>query len=116
MRKTVLIVDDLIDLRECLKDSFEGHSCNVLMAENGMQALQLTSEHKIDLIITDIDMPIMNGVEFLKAFRQINGVTPVIVVTGGARYTEREVLALGATAFAYKPLLEIDSFLKLIAY
>lgn len=115
MRKTVLVVDDLLDLRECLKDSFECHSCDVLMAENGMQALQLASEHKIDLIITDIDMPVMNGVEFLKAFRQINDVTPVIVVTGGYRYNEQEVLAMGATAFAYKPLQEIDSFLKLMA-
>lgn len=115
MKKTVLIIDDEPELRTCISDGFEQLDFIVLQASNGSEALQLIAGKKIDLILTDIDMPIKDGIEFLKEFRIQNFSTPVIVMTGGYRYTEDEVLKAGATAFLHKPIPEIELIFKMLA-
>ncbi|OYZ24218.1 MAG: hypothetical protein B7Y39_01990 [Bdellovibrio sp. 28-41-41] len=116
MKKIVLIIDDESELRTCICDSFEQLDFTVIQASNGFEALQLIAGgQKIDLILTDIDMPIKNGIDFLKEFRVRDRSTPVIVMTGGCKYTEAEVLKAGATVFLHKPIPKIDSIFKMLA-
>lgn len=115
MKKTVLIIDDEQELRICISECFEQLDFVVLQASNGFEALQLVAVRNVDLILTDIDMPIKNGIDFLKEFRARNFGTPVVVMTGGYRYTEEEVLKAGATALIHKPILEIELIFKMLA-
>jgi CheY-like chemotaxis protein len=68
--KTVLIVDDELDIVEAVKAILEEERYNVVTCGNGREALQRLSESHPDLAIVDIMMPVMNGYETIKAIRQ----------------------------------------------
>lgn len=86
MSHSVLIVDDSILMRAALKKNIE--NCDVGLdqifeAENGQQALDFLSSNTVDLILTDINMPVMDGIEFthrLKASNEYCSI-PIIVIT-----------------------------------
>jgi CheY-like chemotaxis protein len=85
-RGQVLIVDDDPDWIESLTDFLVEEGYSVTAAPNGLAALKQLSRMEPLVVITDVEMPIMNGREFLVRARVQNGRTPVIVVTGeGAR-------------------------------
>ena len=75
-----------------------------LEAANGQIALKIIADQRVDLIITDIDMPIKNGLELLEEVRRDNAGIPVVVMTGG-NHNEKLILAAGASAFVQKPFL-----------
>lgn len=93
MKKNILIVDDSPTLRASVNFVLSGSGYNVLQAENGVEGLNTLDECKskntrVNLIISDINMPKMNGLEFLKKVKDKNSLfrfIPVIVLT-----TERE--------------------------
>ncbi len=66
MQKTILVVDDEPLYVELVKDLLELHDYAVLTALNGADALQMIRQHKVDVIISDIEMPQMNGISFHK--------------------------------------------------
>jgi CheY-like chemotaxis protein len=68
--KTILIVDDELDIAEAVKAILEEERYKVLTCGNGREALKSLEEHTPDLAIVDIMMPVMNGYETLKAIRQ----------------------------------------------
>jgi CheY-like chemotaxis protein len=109
---TLLIVDDDQDICACLKEMFLTHGYKILLASNGQAALRVLQKIHVDLILTDIDMPIMNGIEFIKEFRRKDKRTAIVVMSGGYKYTEQEILNFGATYFVRKPLTEIDDLLR----
>jgi len=76
----ILVVDDEKLIRSVIKDYLENENMNVLEAENGLEALRIFKEEKIDLIILDIMMPKMDGYETLKEIRKL-AETPVIMLT-----------------------------------
>ncbi len=115
MKTRVLIVDDEADLRECIGEEFQQSNYLVVYASNGFEALQAANMQRFDLILTDIDMPIKNGIEFLKEFRRHDLKTPVVVMTGGYKYTENDILSLGATALVQKPLPKIEILIRIAA-
>jgi len=110
--KTILVVDDEEPFRDFMTALLEKNNYNVLVAENGIVGEQKASEHKPDLIITDIVMPDMEGVEFIKSIRETDTVTPVIAVTGGNRVNAYSYLSmskkLGANAILAKPFSKAD--------
>ena len=61
MKKNILIVEDEFRIRFLLRDYFNNEEFNVFEAENGVQALDIFKDNKIDLIILDIMMPVMDG-------------------------------------------------------
>ncbi len=76
-------------------------------ASNGKEALELTTKQTFDAILTDINMPIMNGIEFLKSLRANGNETPVVILTG--HYDKElviQALRLGAFEFLDKPWSE----------
>jgi CheY-like chemotaxis protein len=85
---TLLVVDDEAMLRSLLTHMLFGAGFSVLEAGNGEQALQRVreSDGKVDLVITDLDMPVMGGHEFARIFRPAHPLVPILFITGhGAR-------------------------------
>ena len=82
---TILVVEDEPRVAETLRDILTLEGFQVETAENGRQALDsLTSGHRFDLIITDMKMPEMDGLELLREVQKLSKDLPVIVLTGYA--------------------------------
>ena len=98
----VLLVDDNTDLRECLAYDLEAGGITVVQAKDGRHALELLLAHAVDLIVSDIQMPRMDGVELLERVKAMRPEIPVILMTGGAAITKTEACAKGAVALFLK--------------
>jgi two-component system response regulator (stage 0 sporulation protein F) len=101
----ILIVDDDKDFCHTLKDILEAEGFKVLIAFNGDQAYHITKSNKVGLIISDVRMPVVNGIALLEMIREKNPGMKIIIVTA---YEEMkiylEVMRLGAFCFLKKPL------------
>ena len=103
--RVILIVDDDKDFCHTLKDIFENEGFKVLIAFNGDQAYQITKTEKVELIISDIRMPVVNGIALLEMIREKNPRMKIIIVTAYEEMkTYLEVMRLGAFGFLKKPL------------
>src|SRR5690349_19212214 len=100
----LLIVDDELGMRQFLTHLLQREGHTVRVAEQGQQALALMRELAPDLIISDIRMPDMNGVDLLRAARALLPEVEVIMMTAFANVdTAREAFLLGAYDFVQKP-------------
>ena len=109
MNKTILIVDDKKDFCTVLSDSLSQDRYRVVTAFNGKMALQLAKKEKPDLILLDIKMPGMDGIEVLKKIKKMREEIAVIMFTAfGTLETAREAMKLGAYDYVSKP---VDLFL-----
>ena len=99
----ILIVDDDEVVRDTLYDLFsEDHLCHA--ASSAEQALSFVHEQHYDVVLTDISMPGLSGVELLGSLRQTQPDTPVIIISGIGDQTHAEGLVkLGAFDFILKP-------------
>ncbi|RPH85485.1 MAG: response regulator [Candidatus Rokuibacteriota bacterium] len=107
--KTILIVDDEPSVREVLVGFFEHHygprGYRVETACDGAEALAAVRRRRPALILLDIDMPGMSGVEALRGVRAIDAAIPVIMVTGNASArVAGEVIKDGAYSYLPKPV------------
>ncbi|TKJ38393.1 hypothetical protein CEE37_12805 [candidate division LCP-89 bacterium B3_LCP] len=101
---SVLIVDDEKYIRKLLADLLEAHAVFNKTAEDGKDALDMLSKQKFDVVITDINMPNMDGFSLLKNIKQTHPKTAVVVMTAYSQdYSIREALALGAEEYVSKP-------------
>jgi len=101
---TVLIADDEGDLLEILKRWFEREGARVVTAANGALALQQLAANRVDVVVSDVRMPVMDGIELAKRINE-GGVHPKIVfVTGFADIDQRSCVELGVTAILPKPV------------
>ena len=109
MAFTVLIVDDSPAMRSFVKrvlelSGFEMGTC--YEAENGKEALDLLSHEWVDVILTDINMPVMNGEEFvqnLAAHESFYSIPVLVVSTDRTEDRVRQMIALGAQGYVKKP-------------
>jgi two-component system chemotaxis response regulator CheY len=104
----VLIVEDSPTMRQLLSFILKRiKGVNVVEAKDGVDALKKMSVNKFDLVITDINMPIMDGLKLVNLIRKddIHKNVPIIIVTteGGQEDKER-AMALGANAYITKPI------------
>lgn len=83
MIKKVLVVDDSAALRQVVNIALQGNGYDVIEARNGSEAMELLNRQKIDLIISDVNMPHMDGISFVKQARTKAEYkfTPVIMLT-----------------------------------
>jgi len=88
MKKTLLIVDDEASIRDIYQAEFEDAGYRVLLAEDGEQALKIFWDDKPDLVILDIQMPGMNGLEALRQMKTIDAAVPVLLYTAYPNYME----------------------------
>jgi chemosensory pili system protein ChpA (sensor histidine kinase/response regulator) len=118
--KVVILVDDSISVRKFVGRMLEKAGYRVRLASDGLEALEMATQTRCDLIVTDLEMPRTNGYELLAHLRQdakTRGI-PVVVVTSraGAKHRER-AMKEGAVAFMTKPVQEepfISAVSKLI--
>lgn len=109
----ILIVDDEQSYRQLLSLVFEGDGHTIRTAGNGSEALQLLQAERADLIISDVRMPDMDGIEMLRSVRETLPDVGVVLMTAFASVeTAREAFKLGADDFIQKPF-DVDE-LKLI--
>ena len=100
----LLIVDDELGMRQFLTHLFQRDGHNVRVSESGRHALEALRQEPADLIISDIKMPDMNGIELLRAARELLPEVEVIMMTAFASVdTAREAFLLGAYDFVQKP-------------
>ncbi|MBF0100220.1 MAG: fused response regulator/phosphatase [Desulfobacterales bacterium] len=109
----ILIIDDEPLIRKTLKKNLELEGYSVQLAEDGVQGIQLCHETPVDIIILDIKMPKMSGLEVLKEIKKTPSYTEVIMITGhGEIESAIEAMKSGAFAYIRKPIdsdeLEIE--------
>jgi len=110
----ILVVDDETVLLDIMGEVFEQIAGKVICVSDGAQALETLAAHRIDLIITDVRMPVMDGITLLKKVKAGGSLTPrVIVITGFADINLRQVYDLGAEALLEKPI-ELKDLIKAV--
>ena len=118
----ILVVDDDKNLRNALKKTFELIGAEVDVAEDGVNALELVKKNEYSMIMSDVNMPRMNGVSSLEAVNQSNLDIPVVMMTGESEYTaedidERNGVVLLQKPVSMKQLKEIvENYAKLLPF
>lgn len=109
MKKRVLIVDDSSVMRKIVEKSLRQAGLDleqVFEASNGVEALAVAQNNKLDLILSDINMPMMDGLEFVRALQGVDnakGVPVVMITTEGSESRVMEALSFGARGYIRKP-------------
>ena len=103
-RRTLLLVDDEPDLVDVLQSILKGVATEIKTASNGREALQLVRAGGIDALVSDVNMPIMNGLQLLAEVRHLSLETPFVIISAfGDKANLLEALRLDATDFIDKP-------------
>ena len=106
MSKKMLTVDDSPSVRKLVKFTLKAKGFQVSSAADGVEALDLMKQEDFDAIILDINMPRMNGLEFLKNIKengQYASIPVIMLTTEGQDDDKDKAIALGATAYMVKP-------------
>ena len=115
--KVVVLVDDSISVRKFVGRMLEKAGYRVRLASDGLEALEIVTQIRCDLVVTDLEMPRTNGYELLSHIRQSPETRsiPVMVVTSraGAKHRDR-AMKDGAAAFLTKPVQE-DQFIATVS-
>jgi len=103
-KQKILIVDDDEGVRDMLADFFGVLGYEPILACNGREALHLLEQHDVVLVLSDIKMPVMDGIEMLKRIKRRWGDLDVILITGyGPDYSWESVKEAGAADYVSKP-------------
>ncbi|MDE1920518.1 MAG: response regulator [Candidatus Omnitrophica bacterium] len=102
----LLIVDDESDIREFARNFFKKRKIDVFVASGGRQALEIISQEKPDLVLLDVRMEEITGIEVLRQLRQANLAVKVVMVSGVEdEETIKEANALGVLGYIHKPFI-----------
>ncbi|CAH7407838.1 Histidine kinase [Vibrio chagasii] len=111
--KKALIVDDVEFNREILEFHLNALGCECMTANDGLEALALASEHEFDVVLTDISMPVMDGIELASELEKRQLSLPIIAVTARATIQEESRMNQYFSCYLTKPLNPSDLKLKL---
>jgi two-component system, response regulator YesN len=104
----ILIVDDEVNTRNGIRITLEKHFKGyhtIMLAEHGLQALEMMREQVFDLLITDVRMPGMTGIDLLESIHKANRLVPSILLTGFAEFEyAQKALRLGVIDYLLKPI------------
>jgi two-component system chemotaxis response regulator CheY len=104
--KTILTVDDSASIRQMVKLTLSGAGYNVVEASDGRDGLAKAQANTINMVVTDLNMPNMNGLEFIRALRQLapyRGIPIVFLTTESDDNLKQQAKAAGATGWITKP-------------
>lgn len=109
MAFSILLVDDSLPMRSVIKKTFKAAgyaSSEFHEAANGEDALKLMQNDWIDIVITDYNMPVMNGLEFIRAYKKMDllkDIPVVVISTEGNKERIKEFMDSGAAGYITKP-------------
>jgi CheY-like chemotaxis protein len=107
-------VEDNETFRELLQEVMGEHGYRVVEATNGQEALEVMEKIPTQAAIVDLEMPVMNGLEFTKRVKEKSPEYPIILVTAYAAFhSPQEILAANVDAFLQKPI-SMDKLVKVI--
>ncbi|MEL6481820.1 MAG: response regulator [Pseudomonadota bacterium] len=120
MAKTILTVDDSRSIRAALRETLEELGFEVLEAEDGVDGYETLSANEVDLVITDLNMPRMNGIELIRKVRadgRYAGLPLVMLTTENQPEKMKEGREAGASGWIVKPFneLQIEMIVKKFA-
>jgi len=108
-RERIVVADDVTEIRELCQRALEAQDYRVFTAQNGEEAVAIASEHPVDLLITDLRMPRLTGLDAYRRMREHRPDLLAIVMTGyGTMDSAIEALKLGAYEFLLKPFSPRD--------
>jgi CheY-like chemotaxis protein len=104
--KTVLIADDSKAMQMLIRTTLQRiPQLHFVVADNGREALAALGREAVDLLVTDINMPEMDGISLIREVRKTNSKLPIVIVTAkGESEARTEGMALGASAYILKPI------------
>lgn len=103
---SVLVVEDSQTMRSFVVNALEEADFEVTTAKSGLEALKVLAQHQFDMIITDVNMPDINGLEVVKYVREKSSAkdTPLLIISTDGRDQDRERgMKLGASDYLIKP-------------
>jgi two-component system OmpR family response regulator len=103
--RTIAVVDDDPDILQSIESAFRHEGAQVRTATDGLGALHLVREERLDLVVLDMMLPRSSGLLVLEKLREGGHATPVVMVTANQGRRHREfALGLGAHAYLFKPV------------
>jgi CheY-like chemotaxis protein len=120
MRRKVLIADDYDDVRSMLKTALELNGFEALEARNGYEAVLTAYQQHPDLILMDMSMPVLDGLNAIRAIREFNdgaAKVPIVAVTADADFYKEKALNAGCVAVIEKPVFidELQPYLDTVS-
>jgi two-component system chemotaxis response regulator CheY len=120
MTKSILTVEDSGSVRQLIRMALLDNGYEVTEAKNGAEALDKTAAARFDAVVTDLNMPVMNGVEFVRNYRtnpMSQGVPVLILTTESDETLKAQAKAAGATGWLTKPFNQkqlLDALKKVV--
>ena len=116
MSKTILTVDDSASIRQMVALTLKSAGHQVLEAGNGAEGYDTATANTVHAVITDLNMPVMNGIEFIRKYRQhpaSKGVPIILLTTESDEQLKRQAKEAGATGWIVKPFKQ-DQLLAVV--
>jgi len=116
MSKTILTIDDSASIRQMVVMTLSAAGLDVIEAINGADGYAKATSQTVHAIITDLNMPVMNGIEFIRKYRQhpsSKGVPIILLTTESDEDLKRQAKEAGATGWIVKPFKQ-DQLLAVI--
>lgn len=111
---SVLLVDDDEKILDIFSQFLESKGCRVHVATGGHEAVQAVREHPVDLVMMDVRMPDLDGLEAFRQIRQAAPTVPVVLMTGySAREDLQQLIQAGEVEYLHKPVA-LDQLSKLV--
>lgn len=116
MSKTILTIDDSASIRQMVVMTLTAAGMDVIEAANGAEGYDRATAQPVDAILTDLNMPVLNGIEFIRKYRQhpsSKGVPIILLTTESDDELKRQAKEAGATGWIVKPFQQ-DQLLAII--
>ncbi|MBF0285443.1 MAG: response regulator [Magnetococcales bacterium] len=119
--KTILVVDDMTSIRALARNVLEEMGFHVEEASNGREGLErietlVRRQHELAMIIADLNMPVMDGLEFIRTVRTFDKSTPILMLTTESEAERRQAgRQAGANGWAVKPI-SLDNFQNVVKH
>ncbi len=115
MSKTILVVEDTVDTRELLHLYLTNEGFTVILASDGGEGMYMAKSNRPDLIITDIHMPNLSGIDMIKQLREESELAgiPIIALTAYGKDYAEEAIGAGASETMHKPF-EFDALIAMV--
>ena len=116
MTQEILVIDDESDVCTSLQERLTMDGYKVWKASDGRKGLRFYKDHPVDLVITDVFMPELDGLELLRKLRRLNATLPIITMSGGGNCEldfQVEAVEFGATRTISKPF-RLDELVSMV--